>query len=375
MHKNIKVLLDPGETEVSGSPTAEATETQVSVDSQSTTEQQTTAKVVESPKLSEDEVRLKLARDIFQKSEPQSDDVAEAEGSDVLKEDTTDETTDDDSGETADPAAVESNKGPVPYKRFEETVREKQKLEEAQKVVEPLVTAQQQLNEMLSTAGVSLQEFQDFVNVLVLSKTDPQAAAEKLKPIYSELNSFSDDSVPAEVQAKINGLAERVTEGELSQAAADELRDAWLDKVKASKQVQLNEKKKQSTEAQRQKAYVQSFINAADSWSDSKRKGDPDYKPKGKVEDRDGLFELTQAFFTRGMATVTLNTPQDVVKLLESAYTNSKSILTPKKNGATKPQPTSRGATAVSPSKPKTLQEVAQRVASKHGIVYVPGKE
>lgn len=374
MFKHMKVLLDPSETETSGSLTTVAKEGVALAESQPADTQQTETKTDET-KLSEEEVRSKLAHDIFKKSESSTDAADKKEESDVQKEDTTEEAEEEESGKKEDEESDSgSDKGPVPYKRFDEVNSAKLKLEEKTKEWEPLVAAQQQLNNILSSAGVGLDEFQNVVEMLVLSKSDPTAAMAKLKPLYTELNQYSDDAIPPEVQAKISSLAERVKEGEMSQEAADELKAAWLEGVKASKQVSLNAKKGQMTEKQRQEAHMRSFVDAASSWGKAKQKTDPDYQP---VKDgaAPGLFELTEAFFTRGMATAKLSSPHDVVKLLEDSFAAAKQITQPKKNGATKPQPTSRGTTTVSQAKPKTFGEVAARVAAKHGITYVPGQE
>jgi hypothetical protein len=361
--------LDPGETDNGGSPTAVAEGAEPAENSQ-----QAPAKGDETV-LSETEVMSKIAHDILKKSESQTDDADKQEGSDVQEKDTTDDEDAAESGEAEDDEsedAASDEKGPVPYKRFEEVVGERKKLEEQTKQWEPLVMAQQLINETLNSAGVSLEEFQNIVDVLALSKSDPEAALVKLKPLLTELNQFAEDAVPAEIQTKINGLAERVKDGELSQSAADELQAAWLEQVKVSRKVKLNEKKGQMTEVQRQQAYVQSFVNAASDWGNTKMKSDPDYRPKAKADAADGLHELTEAFFTRGLASTKLKSPQDLVGLLEKSYASAKAILAPKRNGATKPVPTSRGATAVSQPKAKTLSEVAARVAAKHGISYTP---
>jgi len=375
--------LDPDANEGGDSSDATATAGRTpQSDSQADASTQQTDATADEGKLSEAEVRSKIAHDILKKSESQTDDAGDGEGSDVHEKDTTDEEAEEESGE-GDEKSEESDasqktessvsdKGPVPYKRFQETVREKQELEKQTKAWEPLVKAQNQINEVLNSAGVSLEEFHTAVDFLVLSKSDPVQALAKIKPMLGELSQFADDAIPAETQAKINGLAARVTEGELSQAAADELKAAWLEQVKISKQVKLNEKKGQQTEGQRQAAYVRSFVDAASAWGNSKQKTDPDYKPKSGANAQDGLYELTEAFFTRGMATVKLNTPQDLIKLLESSYTTAKGILKPAKNGATKPQPTSRGATTVRQPEAKTMREVASRVAAKHGISFSP---
>jgi hypothetical protein len=390
MFKYIQRLLDAdeGDTASGGSTpgSATTTETEVSSDSSSENNQQQPATGIEAMRA--------IAANIVKKSDSQADAVEEKEESDVPKEDTTDEEaeekdeetdeteeskkddseTEETESEEVDHSASDKERKPVPYERFEKATRDKQELESKIEEWTPLVQSQEQLNQILNTAGVSLAEFQNMVEVLTLSKTDPAAALVRLKPLYKEVSEFDEDSVSPEIQAKIDALPGRVKEGDMSQEAADELKESWLAQSKAAKQSKLGAKKDGFTQAQREKAYVDSFVNAANSWGTAKRKSDPDYKPKAKADAPDGLYEVTEAFFTRAMSQNVNNikSPKNLTDLLDQSFTAAKRLLTPQKQSATKKIPSSTTATKKNESKPKNVFELVQRIAAKHNVNYVP---
>lgn len=396
MWKVLRVLLDPqeGDNNGGGSPDPSATDAgDGAADSQAANSQRGAAKVPLA-----DTMRA-LAHKIAKQSASQSTD-DDNEGSDVSDPDNTDnaegsdgqagegqnegnegdnaEGSDDEDGDKSDDQAegdkTSANegkeKGPVKYERFEKINNENKDLKLQLAQIQPMVEAQQSLNQILNEAGATLEEFQGFVDILALSKTDPAAALAKLKPIYQGLAEFDEEALPVAVQQKINGLAQRVKDGEFEQAVADELKASWIAQVKAERRNAAGKKATESQQARSQQAIVKSYTDALASWTMQKQRTVPDFAPNKR------LRVAYDAFLMGAMAQAKLESPSDLVKLLETTFAKAKAFLHPevKKNGKSKPQPSSQGAVTRNLAKPKTLQEVAAAVASQHGIAYVPRK-
>lgn len=372
MFKTYKVLLAPDDNTGGGdsSTPADATKTTTSQsDSQSeTTEQSDNAEVVGEAKTPLDKMS-KIAHAILEKSESQTDTAEEKEGV-VPDKDNTEEQKPDAEEET-EPASTVEKEGPVPYKRFKEVNTAKAELETKVKEWEPLVQAQVKVNETLQAAGVTVEEYQDAVEFLTLVRTNPRAAIAKIKPLYNALQQFDEGVLPKQFQDKIDRLDARVKEGEMSEEAAKELRELYM----AQGKLEVGSKANSITTEAQQKAYekqvVQSYVNAASAWGKAKSVSDTDYKPKAKADDADGVFEITEAKFTQLISTQPIKSPQDVTKYLEQAYESAKKIFVSRKP-ATKKVPSSSTTVSQQLKKPKSYQEVAARVAAKHGVSYSP---
>ena len=268
---------------------------------------------------------------------------------------------------------VEAKEGPVPYSRFKEVNDKVHAFEQELAQAKPLLESARATSEYLRQHGVTQEEYQDVLNTLVLLKTDPKAGLAKLKPVYDQLSQFDENRLPPEYEQRIQKLRDRVEEGELSKQAAEELESAWRSQARLETQQKLGQRQSQMSEADRQKAYVESFTTAASQWDVSRRTTDPDYKPKTKPDAPDGVFELTQKGFMWELGKTQVKTPQDVVNLLETAYKDAKNLFsTYLKQGNTKPAPTTRGSTTIPRKEPTTDEEVVREVLRQHGIPYVP---
>lgn len=276
-------------------------------------------------------------------------------------------------GEEEQPASVEAKEGPVPYSRFKEVNEKAHTYEQELTASKPLIEAAKTTNEFLQRHGITQEEYQDTLDTLVLLKTDPRAALEKIKPLMQQLGQYDPNALPSELEQKIAKLNERVEEGELSKTAAKELEEAWREKAKFDAERRLGAKRGELTEAQRQQAQLQSITTAASQWDVSKRTSDPDYKPKAKPDEPDGLFEITRKGFMYELGQTQVRSPQDAVNLLEKAYTDAKRLFTtrlaPK---PTKPSPNSTSSSTTPRKEPSTDDEIVADVLRQHGIVYVP---
>lgn len=374
MFKTYMVLLDPGETENGGgSPTdAETTGGDPNSDSSSEHSQDSDAKGAddnEEKSASPQEAMRKVVAEIVKKSESQTENPDEEEGG-VKGSDNTD-AEEEPKGDDTTESSSDDNKGPVPYKRFEEVNSLKSKLESQVKEWEPLVQAQQRNNEVLNKAGVTLEEYQDTIEFLTLVRRDPKAALAKIQPLYEALTQFDEKRLPKEFQDKIDRLDARVKEGEMSEEAANELRELYTAQGKLAVASKADKVKSAASQADQEKELIKAYTDAASSWGKAKMASDPDYKPKTDKDATDGIFELTEAKFTQLLASRPIRSPQDVTAYLEEAYNSAKKFFVSRKT-ATKPTPSSSKAVNSQKQKPKSLYEMASVIAASHGVQYTP---
>lgn len=361
-----RVLLDPGETETAASPSgSEATSVEGNAPADSSSAS-TEATAVE--KAAPEKTLHEIAHEIFDASGPKPEEASDKE-SPVSNANETEEKEAEESAEASAPTEVE--KGPVPYARFNEVNEKAKKADAELATLKPLAERAQQLDAFLNQTGIAPAEFKDALDTLALIRTNPREAYAKLKPLYEQLAQFSEDHLPPEVQTRIAKLQERVKEGEMSQAAADELRDAWTASAKAEKLSRNNEQVGKFTQQQQQQAYINSLSKAAGDWGNAKLASDPDYKPKVNGAP-DGLFELTRKGFTYLLSVEQVKTPSDVTRLLESAYNDAKQLLGSRKTTATKPTPSSISSARNAPKEPSTSDEVVANIARKHGVAWTP---
>lgn len=309
----------------------------------------------------------KVVAEIVKKAGSQSADSVEEKGV-VKEEDNTEEETSEEKveGET-EPTTEKDEKGPVPYKRFEEVNSSKAKLESQVKEWEPLVAAQRRTNAVLAQAGVTMEEYQDAVEFLTLVRRNPKAALDKIKPLYEALGQFDENRLPKETQDKLNRLDVRVKEGEMSEEAAAELREYYMSQSKQTVKAKNDQVRTAAEQQDYEKRVLQSYTDAAIAWGQSKTTSDPDYKPKAKADAPDGIFEITEAKFTQFLSTRPIKSPQDVTSYLEEAYTSAKKLFASRQKPTIK-TPSSNRAVTRSNEKAKTPQEVVARIAAKHGI-------
>lgn len=231
---------------------------------------------------------------------------------------------------------------PVPYERFKEVNSTKTELEKRWNEVQPVIDAQKSLNEFCQSNNVTPEEFEYWVNVAALVKTNPQRALEFLKPQLEQLQSFTGDRLTPELQAA-------VANGEISLD--------WAKKIAASesqiKHQTKTTKLTQEQQAQRvQQEYSQSLDSALTKWIESKQTKIPEFKPK--VGDAaDGLLELWAYKFAATAKTAKINSPDELVALADRSFAELQSSLSrfsPKQS--TGPKVSSTQARSNSSTKP-----------------------
>lgn len=223
------------------------------------------------------------------------------------------------------------------------------------KEVEPLAKNWKIVEDYRTTNNISQQDFNEGMTFLAALKSDPKAARAMLKPVWDSLEQFDGDAIPTDLQA-------RVTEGEISEAAAKEM--AGLRAQKAVAQTTGRVSQEQS-----QQAVTKQLNEQVQSWQTSKTASDPAFKPKVEGK-QDGLYELTAQKAAFLMHTQPPKSVADYIKHMETAYAESKTFLKQfvTAKPATPVRPSSSSASSAKPGAPKTIREVVVAEAAKAGL-------
>ena len=253
---------------------------------------------------------------------------------------------------------TEDDKKPVPYDRFQEVIKEKNEVAEWKKEHEPIVQAYKNTENFLKSYGVTPEEYQSWMDIAALSKTDPIQAMERLKPYLAQLQGATGDVLPKDLQ-------EAVDAGHLTGDYAKELAKARSQKQTAEKQVTQS---KEQQQRQQQAAWANQVQTNFNSWLKGKIEADSSLKPAVKGQP-DGKFELVRnkllAMFNNGE--VQLNDPRDIVKHAEAALDAVNGIynrLQPKPKGPITVRSSQSGSTNGAPKINSIKDAVAAGMAS-----------
>lgn len=251
---------------------------------------------------------------------------------------------------------------PVPYERFKEVNSTKTELEKRWNEVQPVIDAQKALNEFCQSNNVTPEEFEYWVNVAALVKTNPQRALEFLKPQLEQLQSFTGDRLTPELQAAVDN-------GEISLD--------WAKKIAASESQTKHQTKtaKLTQEQQSQRVqleYSQSLDSALTKWIESKQTKIPEFKPK--VGDAaDGLLELWAYKFAATAKTAKISSPDELVALADKSLIELQSSLSrfsPK--ASTGPKVSSTQARSNSSTKPiNSISDAVSAALKKNGATVI----
>lgn len=251
------------------------------------------------------------------------------------------------------------------HPRFVEVIKQHkdatEKLKQADltlKAVKPEVDFSRMHNQFISQNGIEPSAVNDVMNALARVNTDPVKAKELLKPYWDLVSGVGSNSLPTDLQT-------RVTEGELTEKAAQEIAG-----LRGNRELEERRQRHLQIMAQRNQAQsVDRFINDLDS---NKLSTDPSYKPKDSDNAPDGLRELTHANFIYLQSTRPPASMQDIAKNFDEAYTKAVAILKPHVNNGKRlaPKPTLSSTRSSTPPRktPQTTREVAAATARKHGI-------
>lgn len=278
------------------------------------------------------------------------------ETEEVPKEDSTEE----ESTETETTEEAVDPTKPIPYERFKEVNEARTVLEKNWTAAQPVIEAQHSITEFCQSNNISPQEFEYWLNVAALAKTDPAKAKEFLKPELEKLDSFTGDRLSPELTAAVEN-------GEISLD--------WAKKIAASESKALHAQKSQKFTVeqqiqQKQQEFSQQLDNGLKSWIQQKQAKIPNFKPKASEDKPDGLMELWSYKFVSAAKTAKINSPADLLAIADKTLSDLQASL---KGFSPKPKtPPRMSSTQASPandqSKPKSIMDIARNVCAKQGI-------
>lgn len=265
----------------------------------------------------------------------------------------------------------EEQKGPVPYERFEEVNNKYKVTVEEYERVKPLAESRVQIQQYCERNGITTEQFRTLLDIQATINSNPEEGLKKLLPVIEQLQGFTGDKLPADLQKEVDG-------NQLSLERARELA-----KLRAQNQLggqrfqqfQQLQAQRAQTEFQRQQ------VGAINSWVQAKTKIDPDFKPRADENAPRGRFEFVydamQSMLAerdaQGQLRHVIKSPDDVPKMLEKAYQEVVKGLAPlTKRPATRRALTQNGSTGrnteVKIENAKSMKEAIQIAAAAHGL-------
>lgn len=234
----------------------------------------------------------------------------------------------------------------LPFKehpRFVEMKTQLAQLPTLQEHSQRLATLQQ----FVHGNGISEAEFQEGLAIMAALKNNPLHAAKLLAPHIKNLGAFTGDGdLPAD-------LAQRVTDGEISDTAAREL-------VRSRTEAAVERQRVASMERERTAAVTQQSVQATQTavmaWEQRIAASDPDYQLKQEL-----VIGLIRAEAAKLQASAL--TANEAVAIAQRCYEQANKIIKPlsaKALVATKPTPSSAASLptrAAVVAKPKSLEE------------------
>lgn len=192
--------------------------------------------------------------------------------SDEEIEDDDDDLDEEFSLETSSDEADEENsdKGPVPYKRFQQVNQEKNEYKEGHRQY-------QQITTYLASNNINAEEASMGLQIMALMKNDPKKALDALTPYISSLRQVTGEILPDDIQNKVDdGYMDEQTGRELSQSRAEAaaLREQNERAVAQNQQVQNQQ-------------VLNHLASTVTEWENKTRQTDPDYDLKqDEIDDR-----------------------------------------------------------------------------------------
>lgn len=217
-----------------------------------------------------------------------------------------------------------------------------QQLIEENKGLRPLADEAVALQRYCAENNITTPELQELLDVARLIKSNPVAAMDRIKPIFTQLQeSLGEGNLPADLAAEVEA-------GTLSEARAKELA-----RLRSTSKLTTA----QSAQTQQQLLLQQSSA-AVKAWGDAKAKTDPDYVRK--------LPLLINTF--KALGGDRLLSPMEAVQLAEQAYAQVNQHLTPFRPTPTAKKALSSNGTSRTSTKkePTTVDEVVASVLAKH---------
>ena len=188
-----------------------------------------------------------------------------------------------------------SEKGPVPYKRFQEVIAEKNEFKHG-------ADQFNKITNYLSHNNINADEAETGLQIMALMKNDPAKALEALTPFVNTLREMTGEVLPDDIRNKVD-------DGFMDEDAARELSRA---RAEADNQKRINERvltQQNNAQSEQHRDHLARTVTA---WEDHTRQNDPDYDLKqDEIDDR-----VRVLVSERGRP----NTEEDAISLANEAY-------------------------------------------------------
>lgn len=282
------------------------------------------------------------------------------------EEETSKEPSDKKEEETKEPESKEEESEEtqtIPYDRFREVNTAKNKAEQILKEYEPYVKAQQSIANYCDRHNITAEEYKFGLELMSSLKNDPVKAMEMLKPHLSQLQQLNGDVLPED-------LAKAVADGDITEAWAKNLAK---ERAKNSFSEQRVQKTQEQIRAERTQAEFRQVQTTVNSWIDSKKKSDPDFKPS--TDGLDGPMEDFWMKLNAEGAQAQIKDMNGLISLMEKIYSDTKkkyARFTPKVNGTKHLH--NNSTTSTKNGAPKTFAEAVAAGARASGVNWTPPK-
>lgn len=311
------------------------------------------------PELSASEALAQVVKESLERTSSQ-DDKKEGETEIVEKKEEEGENPEASSEVEEKQTEEKVDKGPIPYDRFQQVNTVKVELEKKLAEVEPLVAAHKSVVDFCMSNNISNEEFETWLNVAALTKTNPAEALKQLKAQVDALGAVTGAKLPPDLQQAVDN-------GEITEAIAKRL--AAAEGTSKFAQVQ-SAKTQEQYRRQQEQQHLHAVQTGMQEWVSGKAAKDVDFKPKSAPTDPDGKFEFVVNKIAAEAKHRPIKDVADLLKLADEAYIaveNSLKRFAPVK--PTRPNVSStRTTTSTTNSQPKSLVEALGPTMRKHGL-------
>lgn len=222
-------------------------------------------------------------------------------------------------------------------------------------VLTPKAAEYDKIDTFIKNAGLSPQDVGSTLQIAAMLVNDKAKARERLLPIMAELDRVLGETLPAELQ-------QRVDAGYLTQEDARAVaRSAAAAALAESRANKLTEQQQADNDARQSKQLVDSTISAVETWEKAKAVADPDWHTKR--EEVAEQVEIATERKARELGRPYFPTAEEAVKLSEAAL---KTVDARRKRFAPKPKaidpPVNQGASPRSVVAPKNTLDIIRQV-------------
>lgn len=229
------------------------------------------------------------------------------------------------------------------HPRFQKLIQEKNEAKSRIEELEPLAKEAQGIRSYLDDNGLSVDEFNQGMEIMSALRNDPERALKALAPIIDQLNQVTGSQVVSE------DLNQKIDEGLIDEETARE-----TEKLRAREKLNEAEKQRQMAKWQeaQQKQTVERIRQTYVDW-DASQQNDPDWGMKKPLVD-----EWIQT------STVPVNSPEDALRVFNDILdrvNRTLAVASPQKAKPTRKQPQ---ATSGRPAQKKYTNPVDEVWAS-----------